>query len=131
MTLWTAAANRLGRAFRRLDRRDDALPDHDGLTDTRVCDEPRDGKPAKDNRSHGFDTGAAWACLALQASLEGWVAHAIGGFDEERARRELALPGDLALHCFVAIGRHAADDDTKANERAAQSSFVRAGPFPG
>ena len=82
------------------------------------------------DRSHAFDAGAAWACLALQASLGGWVAHAIGGFDDERAKRNLNLPDSLALHCFVALGRHAGDDPAAPNERAPQASFVRAGPFP-
>lgn len=55
--------------------------------------------------THAFDTGAAWAQLALQASLDGWATHAIGGFDRERARAELAIPAHFTVQAAVAIGR--------------------------
>lgn len=55
--------------------------------------------------SAAFDAGAAWMSLALQAHLRGWVAHAMGGFDKERAAVELALPEGHQLHAVVAIGR--------------------------
>lgn len=65
--------------------------------------------PGKDQAapspSHAFDAGAAWAHLALQASLAGWHAHAIGGYDKARARAVLAIPEDYALEAAVAIGR--------------------------
>jgi len=41
---------------------------------------------------HTFDTGAAWAHLALQASLSGWHAHGIAGFDKELTRQALGVP---------------------------------------
>lgn len=56
-------------------------------------------------RSHAFDTGAAWASLALQAHLAGWQTHAVGGFDHDALRRALGVPDDHALHAVVAIGR--------------------------
>lgn len=55
--------------------------------------------------SAAFDAGAAWMSLALQAHLRGWVAHAMGGFDKERAAVELSLPEGHQLHVVVAIGR--------------------------
>jgi nitroreductase len=55
--------------------------------------------------SHAFDAGAAWMSLALQAHLSGWVAHAMGGFDKDKAALALALPPDHVLHVVVAIGR--------------------------
>jgi nitroreductase len=54
---------------------------------------------------HAFDTGAAWAQLALQATHAGWHAHAMGGFDADLLRASLAIPGDHALHAVVAVGR--------------------------
>ena len=45
---------------------------------------------------HAFDGGAAWAHLALQAAASGLVAHAIAGFDFERAETELAMPHPYA-----------------------------------
>ncbi len=64
------------------------------------------GKPEKVlSASHSFDAGAAWANLALQAHLAGWAAHAMGGFDRERATTTLELPPDHRLEAFIAIGR--------------------------
>jgi nitroreductase len=57
------------------------------------------------NGSHAFDAGAAWAHLALQAHLGGWVTHAMGGFDAAKAAASLHLPAGHALHAVVAIGR--------------------------
>lgn len=55
--------------------------------------------------SHSFDAGAAWASLAFQATLSGWHAHGIGGFDRDLARRTLGVPPDHAVEAIVAIGR--------------------------
>ena len=55
--------------------------------------------------SHAFDTGAAWAQLALQAAQAGWFAHGMAGFDRDRLRAALGVPEDHALHAVVAIGR--------------------------
>ncbi|MBU3740542.1 MAG: nitroreductase family protein [Rhodoferax sp.] len=63
---------------------------------------PSQGQP---NAWHAFDSGAAWYSLALQASLSGWVAHAMGGFDEARLRVVLGLTQDHAVHALVALGR--------------------------
>jgi nitroreductase len=59
----------------------------------------------EESPSHAFDTGAAWASLALQATAAGWRAHAIGGFDKPAARRVLGLPVDVHPQVMVAIGR--------------------------
>lgn len=56
-------------------------------------------------RSHSFDTGAAWANLALQASRLGWHAHGIGGFDVEKTRTALKVPDDFEVEAAIAIGR--------------------------
>jgi nitroreductase len=58
-----------------------------------------------DNSSHAFDAGAAWGYLALQASLAGWHAHGIGGFDRELARSTLGIPADYQPQAAVAIGK--------------------------
>lgn len=56
------------------------------------------------NPVHGYDTGAAWGFLALQAHLNGLVAHAMGGFDHAVAAAAIDLPENHALHTVVAIG---------------------------
>lgn len=54
---------------------------------------------------HTFDTGAAWAYLALQASISGWHTHAMAGFDQDKTREELKVPEGYDLHAAVAIGK--------------------------
>ncbi|MEX2462333.1 MAG: nitroreductase family protein [Paenibacillaceae bacterium] len=56
------------------------------------------------NGAHAFDTGAAWAHIALQAMLLGLITHAIGGFDRTKARELLNIPEDLDIHAIVVIG---------------------------
>lgn len=55
--------------------------------------------------THAFDTGSAWAYLALQASLSGWHAHAMAGFDKEKSRTVLGVPAEYAIEAAVAIGK--------------------------
>lgn len=62
------------------------------------------------NPTHSFDTGAAWMSLALQASLNEIVAHAMAGFDYEKAKQILGLPGDYSVEAMVAIGRKGSID---------------------
>ncbi|MGD0634875.1 MAG: nitroreductase family protein [Beijerinckiaceae bacterium] len=67
--------------------------------------------PGKDapveSHSHSFDTGAAWGYLALQASISGWAAHGMMGFDLPRAARTLGIPAGYRVEAAVAIGRKA------------------------
>lgn len=60
--------------------------------------------------THEFDAGAAWMSLALQAHLNGWIAHAMAGFDKPKAAEAVHLPQDHALHAVVAIGQLGAPD---------------------
>jgi hypothetical protein len=41
--------------------------------------------------THQSDTGAAWENLALEASSRGLVAHAMAGFDYDKARKDLDI----------------------------------------
>lgn len=76
------------------------------LSDTQM---PRaDGKTtATDLRSHSFDTGAAWAQLALQATALGYQAHAMAGIDFDRIRTMLKVPIEWRIEIAVAIGKSA------------------------
>lgn len=56
------------------------------------------------NRTSGFDTGAAWMSLALQAQTMGLAAHSMGGFDKDKLSAAVALPVGHTLHCVVAVG---------------------------
>lgn len=57
------------------------------------------------SRSHSFDAGAAWAMLAMQATMSGYLAHGMGGLDYERAQRELDIPADYRIEAAIGIGR--------------------------
>jgi nitroreductase len=72
---------------------------------------------------HDFDTGAAWAHLALQAAALGLIAHAVAGFDHERAVEELGIPFSFHALCMVAIGvpGRAADLPERLQSREAAS----------
>lgn len=55
--------------------------------------------------SHAFDTGAAWASLAFQATLSGWHVHGIGGFDRDGLRVALGVPQEYEIHAIAAVGK--------------------------
>ena len=60
----------------------------------------------KQNRHYAFDTGAAWMAFALQAHLMGLSAHAMGGFDEERAYTVLGVSRDeYEVFAAIAVGK--------------------------
>ncbi|MEJ5976734.1 nitroreductase family protein [Novosphingobium sp. PS1R-30] len=68
------------------------------------------GDDHADFYSHSFDAGAAWAQMALQASLLGYHAHGMTGLEFDKARAELGLPDDIRLEAAVAIGRRDAPE---------------------
>jgi nitroreductase len=80
------------------------------------------------NRTAGFDTGAAWMSLALQAKAMGLAAHAMGGFDREKLAAAVALPPGHMLHCVVAVGEQgpaeALPEDLAAREKPSQRKPV-------
>jgi nitroreductase len=65
----------------------------------------RGGEETTDFYSHSFDAGAAWAQMALQATLLGYHAHGMTGIEFDKARAELGLPEDFRLEAAVAIGK--------------------------
>lgn len=70
----------------------------------------RGGEEPTDFYSHSFDAGAAWAQMALQATLLGYHAHGMTGLEFDKARAELGLPDDFRLEAAVAIGRRDAPE---------------------
>ena len=57
------------------------------------------------SRTHTFDAGAAWENLALEGTNKGFAAHAMEGFDYEKARKTLQIPEDYDIECMIAIGK--------------------------
>ncbi len=94
----------------------------------------RNGKP---NRHHGFDCGAAWLNLALQASAMGFAAHAMAGFDAGRSVAELGIPDGHAAQAMIAVGKPGSVEllppemrgrETPSSRRPI-STFVKVGTF--
>lgn len=56
------------------------------------------------NRNHAFDAGAAWVLFALEARRRGLYAHAMAGYDDEKARQLLRVPEGYEILAFVALG---------------------------
>lgn len=59
----------------------------------------------KPNRVHVFDAGSAWENLALQGSRMGLVVHGMAGFDVDKAKADLNVPGDFSVIAMIAVGR--------------------------
>lgn len=74
-----------------------------------LCSKKTMKVPNKDeevpSRTHSFDAGSAWMSFALQASLSGWHAHGMVGFDYDRAARELNVPEDVQVEAAIAVGK--------------------------
>ena len=92
----------------------------------------------KPNRWAGYDTGAACANLALQATDLGLVVHQMGGFDADKSRELFELPEDCTPMSMIAVGYQAEadilEDDFKTTElgersRAALDTICYAGKW--
>lgn len=107
------------------------------LSDSLPFTDKTTGAPAP-STTHSFDAGAAWACLALQASRLGYHAHGMSGIQYELARAELAIPDRYVINAACAIGRlgdpATLPEKLRAREspsdRKPQEAFVHAGNFP-
>jgi len=60
-----------------------------------------DGTP---NRHAWHDTGMAALSLTLQATALGLIVHQMAGFDVEKARRDLNIPGGYDPVAMIAVG---------------------------
>lgn len=91
-----------------------------------------------DNRVHVFDAGAAWQNIALQGADMGLVVHGMGGFDVERARKELGVPDDFSVIAMIAVGRPGPLENVPENMRGGETpsgrnkvaEFAFEGAFP-
>lgn len=85
----------------------------------------------KPERTHSFDTGAAWMSLALQGSLNSLVVHGMEGFDYEKARKVLDVPNDHTIEAMCAVGKPGRKEDLpkEMQEREVQSARKPAKEF--
>jgi hypothetical protein len=90
------------------------------------------------SHSHSFDAGAAWACLALQATIIGYHAHGMVGVDFDRARVELQVPERYRFEAAAVVGRvgdiSTLDESLRArevpSERKPVTDFAFRGRWP-
>ncbi|HSW72621.1 MAG TPA: nitroreductase family protein [Chlamydiales bacterium] len=59
----------------------------------------------KTERTHTYDTGAAWQNLALQGSSMGLVVHGMEGFDYVKAKKVLKIPDEFQVEAMAAVGK--------------------------
>lgn len=69
------------------------------------------------NRTHSFDTGAAWENLALQGRISGLVVHGMEGFDNSKARKILKLSREYSVEMMIAIGKPGRVEDLSDYQR--------------
>jgi nitroreductase len=105
-------------------------------SDTLIETKPGRAEPA---HTHSFDAGAAWASLALQATMLGYHAHGMAGVDWDKVRAELKVPERFRVDAACVIGKvgpiEILDEKLRAREfpsdrRPLGASFF-AGDFPG
>ncbi|MFB6228495.1 MAG: nitroreductase family protein [Halobacteriales archaeon] len=99
-----------------------------------ICSKTTFEYDGSQNGTHAFDTGAAWENLALEGARRGLVVHAMAGFDDEKAARELNVPEEYEVHAMVAIGVHAPDEapeSERPNSRKPLEEILLEGGFSG
>ena len=83
-------------------------------------------KSGNPNRHAPFDAGAAWVSLALQARKLGLYAHAMAGFNRERAYEILDVPEDTYdIMAAIAIGKKGHSTSLPENLAARESPNKR------
>jgi len=85
------------------------------ISESTVVDQ-QSGETRQSNYHH-FDTGAAWAMLALQATALGYQAHAMAGIDFEQTRKKLNIPNHFSVEVAIAVGRAASAETLPAELR--------------
>ena len=97
----------------------------------------KSGEPAT-SHTHSYDSGAAWACFALQATRMGYQAQGMSGVDFDRAREELGVPERYRIEAAAVVGRigdpATLPEKLRAREfpsgRKAAREFAFRGSFP-
>ena len=106
------------------------------LSDTLIPGD--ENQPDKLSNYHSFDTGAAWAQLALQATSLGYHSHAMAGINFDASRKNLIVPERYQVEIAIAIGKRAdqsiLSETLQAREQPSQRYAINeiafAGVFP-
>lgn len=59
----------------------------------------------KFDRTHSFDTGAAWEAFAVEGVKRNLVVHGMSGFDYDKAKEYLKLDDNYSVECMIAVGQ--------------------------
>lgn len=105
------------------------------LSDTMMETKPGRLTPS---HTHSFDAGAAWVCLALQATRMGYHAHGMAGVEWDRVRTELKVPDRFRIDAAAVVGKtgdlSVLDEKQRAREvpsgRNPIADFAFRGAFP-
>lgn len=85
----------------------------------------------KDGREYyAYDIGMATGFLILRATELGLVAHPIAGYDQQKAKEILNIPGDMTVITLVNVGRHASDIKPSLNAEQAEAEKARPERLP-
>lgn len=77
-----------------------------------------------------FDTGIATAQLILRATELGLVAHPIAGYDEQKVKELLSIPGNMTVITLVNVGKHSDKISTVLSEKQAEQEKERPPRYP-
>lgn len=69
-------------------------------------------------KSHSFEAGAAYQNFALEATSRGYVAHAMGGFNKEKAHTMLGLHENWNVEVMIAVGKYDGEKSKEKEETA-------------
>ncbi len=70
-----------------------------------VCAKKNFNHNGEANRFNQYDTGAASENICLQAQYMNLSAHQMGGFDQTKASNLAAIPEDIDILSFMAVGK--------------------------
>ena len=76
----------------------------------------------KPNRWGAYDLGQSVGHLTIQAATLGLVMHQMGGFDPDKARTDLSLPGDHDPLAVIALGFPGKPEDLASDALRARES---------
>lgn len=80
-------------------------------------------------KKYSFEAGAAFENMAIEATSRGIIAHAMGGFDEEKLRKNLKIDDVWSIEVMVAVGFLDKKSDEEASIRKPLNELVFEGEF--
>jgi nitroreductase len=79
----------------------------------------------KPERTHSYDTGAAWMSLAIEGESRGLVVHGMEGFDYDKARKDLEIPDGYTVEAMFAVGKKAPKENLPEELRKRENPSPR------